>query len=590
MFESLSDKLQDTLKRLRGEAKLTESNIADAMQDIRLAMLDADVNIQVVKDFIDEVRAECIGVDVLRTVTPGQQVIKIVNDKLVELMGEAEVPLKLDSKPSVIMMVGLHGSGKTTTAAKLALHLKKNKKKVMLAAGDIYRPAAIDQLEVLGKEIGVPVYAERGNVNVASIARNAIESAKLDHIDVIIIDTAGRLQIDESMVQELVQISQASRADEILLVADAALGQEAVSVADHFHKALGLTGLILTKLDGDARGGAALSVRAVSGAPIKFVGMGEALEALEPFYPDRLAGRILGMGDVLSLVEKAEKAVSERDAEAMAKKMMSAKFDFDDFLQQYRMVTGMGGIGSMMKMLPGIGSITGESLLGGGGWGRRGGGGGGVRGCGGEGRVQKEREKKGNASRKTQVEKKKNSPSPPPLFLLSLSSFSTQHKHTKQNKTKQQNKTDKQAAAAEKQFRVYESMIQSMTREERTNPDLLAKTPSRRRRVARGSGRTETDVAGLVATFASMRSRMRSLSRMLAAGGAGGAAGMPSMTDEELLEATVATASARVSPGKARRRRPREGRGALAELAGVGAASRGGGGGKAKSKGGFGGR
>ena len=353
MFESLSDKLQDTLKRLRGEAKLTESNIADAMRDIRLAMLDADVNIQVVKDFIDDVRAECVGVDVLRTVTPGQQVVKIVHDKLVELMGEGEVPLKLESKPSVIMMVGLHGSGKTTTAAKLALHLKKNKKKVMLAAGDIYRPAAIDQLEVLGKEIGVPVYAERDNLNVASIARNAIEAAKLERLDVIIIDTAGRLQIDQSMVQELVQISQASRADEILLVADAALGQEAVSVADHFHKALGLTGLVLTKLDGDARGGAALSIRKVTGCPVKFVGSGEKIENLEIFYPERMASRILGMGDVVSLVEKAAEELDEKEARLLHEKLKKNQFDFNDFLMQLRQMSKLGGAESILKMLPG---------------------------------------------------------------------------------------------------------------------------------------------------------------------------------------------------------------------------------------------
>jgi signal recognition particle subunit SRP54 len=353
MFESLSDKLQDTLKRLRGEAKLTESNIGDAMQDIRMALLDADVNLNVATDFVDSVRKECIGVDVLRTVTPGQQVIKIVNDKLVELMGDSEVPLKLDSKPSVIMMVGLHGSGKTTTAAKLALHLKKNKKKVLLAAGDIYRPAAIDQLEVLGNEIDVPVYLERDNSDVAAIARNAVNHAITEHLDVVIIDTAGRLQIDLAMVQELVKVSQASRADEILLVADAALGQEAVSVAEHFHEALTLTGLILTKLDGDARGGAALSIRKVTGCPVKFVGSGERLENLEIFYPERMASRILGMGDVVSLVEKAAEEIDEKEAKRLHEKLKKNQFDFNDFLGQLRQMSKLGGAESILKMLPG---------------------------------------------------------------------------------------------------------------------------------------------------------------------------------------------------------------------------------------------
>lgn len=353
MFESLSDKLQDTLKRLRGEAKLTESNIADAMQDIRMALLDADVNINVVTDFVDSVRAECVGVDVLRSVTPGQQVIKIVNDKLVELMGDSEVPLKLESKPSVIMLVGLHGSGKTTTAAKLALHLKKNKKKVLLAAGDIYRPAAIDQLEVLGNEIDVPVYLERDNSDVAAIARNAVNKAIVEHLDVVIIDTAGRLQIDLAMVHELVKVSQASRADEILLVADAALGQEAVSVAKHFHEALTLTGLILTKLDGDARGGAALSIRKVTGCPVKFVGSGERIENLEIFYPERMASRILGMGDVVSLVEKAAEEIDEKEAKRLHEKLKKNQFDFNDFLGQLRQMSKLGGAESILKMLPG---------------------------------------------------------------------------------------------------------------------------------------------------------------------------------------------------------------------------------------------
>ena len=271
MFESLSDKLHDVFRKLRGQSTLTEANITDAMREIRLALLDADVNIKIASEFIEGVKAECVGQEVIKSVTPGQQVVKIVNDKLVELLGGGASELEFKSKPTVIMLVGLHGSGKTTTAGKLALLLKRQGKKVQLVAGDVYRPAAIDQLEIIGREIGVPVHAERTSVNVAAIAVNAVEQARTAGTDVVIIDTAGRLQIDETMVQELVRIRQAVRPDEVLLVADAALGQEAVSVAEHFHRALDLTGFILTKLDGDARGGAALSIRSVTGRPILYV-------------------------------------------------------------------------------------------------------------------------------------------------------------------------------------------------------------------------------------------------------------------------------------------------------------------------------
>ncbi|QSH42193.1 signal recognition particle protein [Lentisphaerota bacterium ZTH] len=353
MFDSLSDKLQETFRKLRGQARLSEANISEAMREIRLALLEADVNLEVAKDFIDTVKADCVGQEVIKSITPGQQVVKIVNDRLVKLMGEGEVPLNLSSTPAVIMMVGLHGSGKTTSAAKLALNLKKQKKKVMLVAGDVYRPAAIDQLEVLGREIDIPVYSERGNPNVAQIAANAVEEAKFEHIEVVIVDTAGRLQIDQDMVQELVRVSQASRAEEILLVADAALGQEAVSVADHFHKALGLTGLVLTKLDGDARGGAALSIRKVTGCPVKFIGTGEKVHDLEVFYPDRMASRILGMGDVVSLVEKAAEEIDAQEAEKLKKKLKKNQFDFNDFRAQIKQITKLGGAESILKMLPG---------------------------------------------------------------------------------------------------------------------------------------------------------------------------------------------------------------------------------------------
>ena len=296
MFESLSDKLHDVFRKLRGQSTLTESNIADAMREIRLALLDADVNLNVVAEFIEAVKTECVGQDVVKSVTPGQQVVKIVNDKLVELLGGGVSELNFAHKPTAIMLVGLHGSGKTTTAGKLALKLKRDGKKVLLVAGDVYRPAAIDQLEIIGKEISVPVHAERTSVNVAAIAVNAVEQAGRQGFDVVIID-------------------------EVLLVADAALGQEAVSVAEHFHRALDLTGFILTKLDGDARGGAALSIRKVTGCPVKFIGLGEKLDSLEVFYPDRMAGRILGMGDVVSLVEKAAAEIDEEEAKKLQEKL-----------------------------------------------------------------------------------------------------------------------------------------------------------------------------------------------------------------------------------------------------------------------------
>lgn len=353
MFESLSDKLQLTFKKLRGQAALSESNISDAMREIRTALLEADVNHEIVKDFISSVREECLGTEVLKSVSASQQVIKVVNDKLVELMGEEAAPLDLSQHPSVIMMVGLHGAGKTTTSAKLAKYLTKQNKKSMLVAGDIYRPAAIDQLEILGKEIGIEVHSDREANNVAMIARKGVDIAKHNGTKAVIVDTAGRLQIDNSMVAELVQIKQSVNPTEIILVVDAALGQEAVSVADHFHKALGITGVILTKLDGDARAGAALSIRKVTSAPIKFVGQGEKIDDLEVFYPDRMASRILGMGDVVSLVEKAAEEIDEEEAAKLAEKLKKSTFDFNDFQQQIHQMKKMGGMESILKMLPG---------------------------------------------------------------------------------------------------------------------------------------------------------------------------------------------------------------------------------------------
>ena len=353
MFDNLSDKLHGVFKKLRGESRLTESNISDAMREIRLALLEADVNLEIVSKFIEDVRTECLGQDVLKSVTPGQQVVKIVNDQLVKLLGSQTAELQLVSKPSVIMLVGLHGSGKTTTCGKLALKLKREGRKVLLVAGDVYRPAAIDQLEIIGKEIGVTVHAERTSVNVAAISVNAVDFASKSGYDTVIIDTAGRLQIDETMVQELVRISQAVHPDELLLVADAALGQEAVSVAEHFHKALSLTGFILTKLDGDARAGAALSIREVTKVPVKFAGSGEKLDNLEVFHPERMASRILGMGDVVSLVEKAAAQIDEQEAKELQKKLRKNQFDYNDFLSQLKQISKLGGLESILKFLPG---------------------------------------------------------------------------------------------------------------------------------------------------------------------------------------------------------------------------------------------
>lgn len=362
MFDALSDKLHDAFRKLRGQAVISEANISEAMKDIRLALLDADVNYDVAKDFVESIKTESLGQAVLKSVTPGQQIIKIVNDKLTELMGVSESKFNLTSSPSVIMLVGLHGSGKTTTSAKLALHFKKSGKKVLLVAGDIYRPAAIDQLEILGKEIGVEVFADRFQPRVDLIAKEAKTKAKTEGFDIVIIDTAGRFQIDEEMVQELVFVSQTVLPSDIIFVSDAALGQEAVAVSQSFHKALGLSGIILTKLDGDARGGAALSIRKVTGCPIKMVGVGEKIEDLEIFYPERMASRILGMGDVVSLVEKASKEIDIEENEKLQKKLKSNQFDLSDFLGQLRQMKKLGGVQKILGMLPGGKAISNANI------------------------------------------------------------------------------------------------------------------------------------------------------------------------------------------------------------------------------------
>ncbi|HOP75117.1 MAG TPA: signal recognition particle protein [Bacillota bacterium] len=353
VFENLSNKLQETFKKLRGMGKLTEKNIEDSLREVRLALLEADVSYKVVKDFIARVKERAIGQEVLSSLTPGQQVIKVVYDELTQLMGEKESPLKMaDNPPTVIMMVGLQGAGKTTSSGKLAAFLKKQGRRPLLVAADIYRPAAIKQLQVLGNQLDIPVFTVEG-ANPVQIAREAVKYGESYQRDVIIIDTAGRLHINEELMDELKQIEENVHPQEILLVVDAMTGQDAVNVADAFRKAIPLTGVVLTKLDSDTRGGAALSVRAVTQCPIKFAAMGEKMENFEVFHPSRMASRILGMGDVLTLIEKAEANVDPVKAKTLFDKMRKAEFDLNDFLGQMREMKKMGPLDQILGMLPG---------------------------------------------------------------------------------------------------------------------------------------------------------------------------------------------------------------------------------------------
>lgn len=356
-FENLSDKLQNTFKKLRGKGVLQEADINEAMREVKLALLEADVNFKVVKEFVAAVKEKCLGAEVLKSLTPGQQVIKIVNDELISLMGGTGS--KLTYSPSgftVLLMVGLQGTGKTTTCGKLAAWLKKNGKKPMLCACDIYRPAAIDQLEVVGKSVDVPVYTDRESRVAEDIALAAMKEAQRKGFDVLIVDTAGRLQIDDALMEELVRVKKAVKPHEILLVVDALTGQDAVNAAEGFNERLGIDGIIMTKMDGDSRGGAALSAKKVTGRPIKFMGMGEKMDALEPFHPERMASRILGMGDMLSLIEKAQESFDEEKAAKLEKKLKKNEFTLEDFLDQMGQVRNMGGIGKMLEMLPGMNS------------------------------------------------------------------------------------------------------------------------------------------------------------------------------------------------------------------------------------------
>ena len=440
MFEALADRLEGAWKTLRGQDKILESNVQDALREVRRALLEADVNLKVVKDFVAEIQTRALGAEVIAGVRPDQQFIKIVHDELVTVMGETNIPLaKAETAPTIVLMAGLQGTGKTTASAKLALHLRKQNRNAMLVATDVYRPPAIDQLITLGKQIDVPVFELGSDANPVEIARQGVAKATADGIDTVIIDTAGRLQIDQDMMSELAQIKSTVQPHEVLLVVDAMTGQEAANLTHTFHSQIGVTGAILTKMDGDSRGGAALSVRRISGQPIKFIGVGEKVEALQPFYPDRMASRILGMGDVLTLVEKAQEEVDLADAEKLQEKILTAKFNFNDFLKQTRMMKNMGSLGGIMKLIPGMGNKI----------------------------------------------------------------------------------SDDQLQQGEAQLKRCEAMINSMTKQERENPELLSGSPSRRRRIAKGSGYGDKDVSKLVSDFQKMRNLMQQMGQ--------GNLGMPGM-------------------------------------------------------------
>lgn len=355
VFEGLSGKLQETMKKIRGQSRVSEKDVKDMMREIKLALLEADVNFKVVKDFINKVSERSVGQDVLESLTPGQQVVKIVHEELIELLGKEQSKVTFSPKPpTVFMMVGLQGSGKTTTSGKLASFMRKQGKTPLLVACDVYRPAAIKQLQVVGAQLNIPVFTLENNQNPVEIAKEAVKFANMKQHDLVIIDTAGRLHIDELLMDELLNIKNSINPHEILLVVDSMTGQDAVNVSESFNEKLGIDGVVLTKLDGDTRGGAALSVKAVTGKPIKFVGMGEKLSDLEPFFPDRMASRILGMGDVLSLIEKAQESFDEKKAIELEKKMRTMQFTLEDFLDQMQQLKKMGPLGDILGMMPGM--------------------------------------------------------------------------------------------------------------------------------------------------------------------------------------------------------------------------------------------
>lgn len=433
-FENLSERLQNAIKMFRGSGKITEDDLKAPLREVRMALLEADVNFKVVKDFVANIKERALGETVQQSLTPGQQIIKIVNDELTQLLGGTQSKLTVaDKPPTVIMLVGLQGAGKTTTAGKLGSLLRKKGKKPLLVAGDVYRPAAIKQLQVLGEQLSLPVFALGDQVSPVEIARKAMDKAFSLACDTVIIDTAGRLHINEELMDELRNIKAAVNPHEILLVVDAMTGQDAVTVAESFNGELGIDGLIVTKLDGDARGGAVLSVKAVTGRPVKFVGMGEKLDALEPFHPDRMASRILGMGDMLTLIEKAESTISQKDAEKMAKKFEENRFDMNDLLEQLRQIQKMGSLKSIIGMLPGVGSKL------------------------------------------------------------------------------------KDADIDDRQFVRIEAMITSMTKAERAKPSII--NPSRKRRIAAGSGTKVEDVNRLLKQFDQMQKMMKQFGGKAGKGG-----------------------------------------------------------------------
>ena len=357
-FEGLSSRLQEITKKIKGEARITESNMKDMLREVKLALLEADVNYKIVKEFISNVQEKALGQDVMKSLKPGEQVVKIVRDELTELLGGSDSKINISSNPpTIIMLVGLQGAGKTTLAGKLSNYLRKQGKKPLMVACDVYRPAAVKQLQVVGSQLNIPVYSEEGVQDAVGIARRSINTAISKLNDVIIIDTAGRLQIDDTLMQELVNIKNAVRPHEILLVVDSMTGQEAVNVAQTFNDKVGIDGVVLTKLDGDTRGGAALSVKKITGKPIKFAGVGEKLSDLEEFHPDRMASRILGMGDILSIVEKAEQALDLEEAEKLEKQLKKDKFDLDDYLAQLKQIKKMGSLSSILKMIPGMNKL-----------------------------------------------------------------------------------------------------------------------------------------------------------------------------------------------------------------------------------------
>ena len=429
-FEGLSEKLNNAFKKLKSKGVLKEADVKEAMREVRLALLEADVNYKVAKDFINRVTEKCVGSEVLQSLTPVQSVIKIVRDEMTELMGSENERIRLSSKlPTIIMMCGLQGSGKTTHSAKLAKMFRKEGHRPLLVACDIYRPAAIDQLKVVGKQVDTPVF-EMGKENPVKIAKEAIKHAKDYGYDIVILDTAGRLHIDEELMQELQDIKSTVEPDEILLVIDSMTGQDSVNVAESFNNALGIDGVILTKLDGDTRGGAALSVRAVTGKPIKFVGMGEKLDDLEAFHPDRMASRILGMGDVMSLIDKVQNEMDEEKAAKTVERLKNNEFDMNDLLDQMKQIRGMGPLGKILEMIPGV-----------------------------AGKID-----------------------------------------------------DETAAAGEKEFMYMEAIINSMTKAERANPDLI--NANRKKRIAAGSGTDVSQVNRLLKQYRQMKDMMKQVKNM----------------------------------------------------------------------------